>query len=366
MSVKSLHQHEPMVRFYQQATVGALVSLLCLPTSGFGQNKPTPDTASAEQFRIAASYPSSTPVLGKAQQRLLDLINNAGGGSILATLIPPGEVVPVEKVLNAVANGSLEAAFTDPATWVDKDPAFALFSGMPLSPDVLHGIAWVERGEGSRLMKELYARYNVEAQLCGAFMVPAGLWLRKPIEKTADLIDLKVSADGLGAAVMAGVGARVSQLPRASLASALKDGSIDAVRVESLSLAEQYAFVGDQAPYYYPQGWGQQTGIRVLIVSRQFWASMSDAHRTIVRSACNSLTVEELARSQAARSEAVSFLKEKQVNSYRFSPETTAAIEKSWRGVTEKLSESNEWFATGWQSWSRFSAGSRAFESLIR
>lgn len=343
-------------------SVLVLVAGVGLPASVPAQTPAPP----LMQFRIAASHGSQTPVLGKVQQRLLDLINTAAPDSMSATLVPPGEVVPVDKVLNAVANGSLEAAFTDPATWLDRDPAFALFSGLPLGAATLQKLAWMERGEGQRLMKELYAKFNLEANICGAMVVPAGLWSTRAIEKSADLIDLKVVADGLGASVMAGVGAKVSQLDNDKMAEALISGSVQAVRVDALSLPAQFDLAGEHAPYFYPQGWGEQTSVRVLIVSRQVWASMSTEQRRIVRSACHTLTVETLSSSQAARADAVAFLKEKAVNAYRWSPEVVASMEKSWLAVVEKLSKASEAFEQGWTSLSRFVAGSRAYDAMVK
>ena len=324
------------------------------------------DTPKPLSLKIAAAYAADVPLFGAAQTRLVESINAAAGGTIEATLVPPGEIVPVPKVLNAVANGSIAAAYTDPAQWVDRDAAFALFSGLPLGADVTQTLAWIKRGGGSRLMKELYASYNVEPLVCGAFVRHSGLWVRKPINQTSEIVGLKVRANGLGATLLAAMGATVSPLSEAETSGAFESGSIDAAHFEMMSLASQQASLEPNEHYLYPQGWGEQYSLRMLVVGRQFWAALSPAHRVNLQNACNSATIHELSRTVAARADAVEFLKSKEVSTYRWRPEILTAMTDGWERVTTKLSESSPRFAEGWKSLSKFVSGSKAFEALAK
>lgn len=324
------------------------------------------DAAKPVSLKIAAAYAADVPLFGAAQTRLVESINAAASGTIEATLVPPGEIVPVPKVLNAVANGSIAAAYTDPAQWVDRDAAFALFSGLPLGAEVTQTLAWIQRGGGSRLMKELYASYNVEALVCGAFVRHSGLWVRKPINQTSEIVGLKVRANGLGATLLAAMGAKVSALAEAQTADAFKSGSLDAVHFEMSSLDRQNKSLEPNEHYLYPQGWGEQYSLRMLVVGRQFWAALTPAHRIQIQTACDSATIRELSRTVAARADAVEFLKSKEVSTYRWRPEIITAMNDGWERVTAKLSESSPRFAEGWKSLSKFVAGSKAFEALAK
>ncbi len=317
-------------------------------------------------LRIAAAYASDIPVFGPAQTRLVESINAAAGGGIEATLVPPDEIVPVEKILNAVANGSIAAAYTDPSQWVDRDPAFALFSGLPLSVDVKHTLSWIQRGGGSRLMKDLYAGYNVEPLVCGAFVRPAGLWVRKPVNQTSELVGLKVSASGLGATLLATLGAKVTPLNELDATKAFESGAINAVHFRSMSLSRQQELLGENERYLYPQGWGEQYALRMLIIGRQYWAALTPAHRVQIQQACDSATLQELSRTLASRADALVFLKTREVSTYRWSPEILETMKEAWERVTSKFSESSPRFAAGWKSLSEFTAGAKAFDALAK
>ena len=324
------------------------------------------DTPETLTLKVASAYTVDTPLFGAAQTRLVESINAAAGGTIDASLVPPGEIVPVPKIINAVANGSIAAAYTDPAQWVDRDAAFALFSGLPLGADVTQTLAWIQRGGGSRLMKELYASYNLEPLLCGAFVRHSGLWVRKPLNQTSELVGLKVRADGLGATLLAALGAQVSQLSSTETAQAFESGAIDAVHFDMMPLDSQHESLEPNEHYLYPQGWGEQYSLRMLVVGRQYWAALSPAHREELQNACDSATIRELSRTVAARADAVEFLKGKEVSTYRWRPEILTAMTDAWERVTAKLSETSPRFAEGWKSLSKFTAGSKAFEALTK
>ena len=71
-----------------------------------------------------------------------------------------------EPVLRRGVAGSLNSAWTSLGFFTGKDIAFAMFSSVPFGPD-RRILGWMKHGGGEKLMKELAAKYNMEAMLCG-------------------------------------------------------------------------------------------------------------------------------------------------------------------------------------------------------
>jgi len=63
------------------------------------------------------AFPSTTGLLGPAQTRLVEMIRTMSGGSIDVKGFEPGALVPANQYFDAVANGSLDMAYTVSAFW---------------------------------------------------------------------------------------------------------------------------------------------------------------------------------------------------------------------------------------------------------
>ena len=82
------------------------VAGLLLVTSGVGaQDKKV-------RLQVGGAFPSTTGLLGPTQQYFVDTLRKVSGGSIDAKFFEPGALVPASQYFDAVANGSLDSAWT--------------------------------------------------------------------------------------------------------------------------------------------------------------------------------------------------------------------------------------------------------------
>ena len=83
-------------------------------------------------------------------------------GKFVIQQFAAGEIVPGLQALDAVQNGSVDAAYTGLLFYVGKDPTFALGAAVPfmMNPRAQHG--WYYFGGGNDMMNEFLAKYNVD------------------------------------------------------------------------------------------------------------------------------------------------------------------------------------------------------------
>ncbi|MCB1833266.1 MAG: C4-dicarboxylate ABC transporter, partial [Geminicoccaceae bacterium] len=101
-------------------------------------------SVSADTIRIEmqGGYASNVGLLGPTELHLVEVVNAIAGGSIEMEFHEPNSFVPNLESLDAVGNGSLDAAWTSPGYWTGKDVAFAVVGAVPFGPSAGEYLAW--------------------------------------------------------------------------------------------------------------------------------------------------------------------------------------------------------------------------------
>jgi len=319
-----------------------------------------PSGAAAEEKRvrlqIAGAYPSSMSVLGPAQTRIVDLIKRLSAGSIDLRFAEPGDLMPSSQYFDAIAAGSLDAAYTAAGYFTGKDPAFALFTAVPFGPGPAEYLAWLEYGGGNQLMWDLHEQFGIVARNCGLASPEAGGWFVKEITSPEDFKGLRMRFFGLGAKVMQKLGVVVSRQRSGEIFQALELGTIDASEfsMPSMDLALGFHQV---AKFYYFPGWHQQASVGQLYISKSKWAELSDTQKLIIEQACRANMLQELADSEAEQADALEEMRKKGVQFRQYPPAVLTAIESKWQEVVAEESARSANFRRVWESYAKFRAG---------
>ena len=69
--------------------------------------------------------------------------------------------MPAFGVVDGVQNATVEVAHTAPYYFFGKDPVFALGCAIPFGLNARQTTAWMYEGNGLKLMREFYAKYNI-------------------------------------------------------------------------------------------------------------------------------------------------------------------------------------------------------------
>ena len=308
------------------------------------------------RINLASAFPTSLTLIGEAPVRLSKKIERASGGTIELKVNEPGALVPALQAIQAVAQGSVDAAWSNGGFFASTDSAFNMFASVPFGPGMGEYMAWMYHGGGLQLARELYGKQNVYNIPCGIIPPEASGWFRKEIKGVADLKGLKMRFFGLGAKVMEKMGVATQLLAPGDIFQALQLGTIDATEFSLPVMDQKFGFYQVAKFYYFP-GWHQQATFLELYINRKKWDSLADAQKAIVELSCGDLIREIIAEGEATQFTAMREMQDKHgVQIKKWSPEVMAALEKAWGTVIAEESAKNPSFKRVWDSYAKFRA----------
>jgi TRAP-type mannitol/chloroaromatic compound transport system substrate-binding protein len=305
------------------------------------------------RINLGGAYPSSTAILGTGQLYFVDKVKKISGGSIDIRFFEPSALVPANQYFDAVASGSLEAAYSGLGFFTGKDSAFALYSTVPFGPEIGEYLGWMRYGGGEKLMQELAAKYNIEVLLCGTIAPEASGWFRKEIKSIDDLKGLKMRFFGLGANVMQKLGVQTQILQAGEIFQALQLGTIDATEF-SMPVMDLTLGFHQVAKHYYFPGWHQMSTFTHLMISKQKWAELSPTQKEIIKAACEDTMLHMYVEGEAVQGKALKEIKSKGVTLHYWPKEILDAYRKAWGEVIEEQKAKSPEFAKAWASLSTF------------
>ncbi|MCW5772804.1 MAG: TRAP transporter substrate-binding protein [Rhodospirillaceae bacterium] len=320
---------------------------------------PVPAKAPTEapylKWKVALSFPVDTPLYGGLARKFADKLRRASAGAIALDLEEPGKLGPPGQCLDAVGQGKLEACWSTPSMWVAKDPAFAVFGGVPFGPEAVEYEAWLHFGGGLELLDETYARFNVKSLLCGLTTPAAGGWFKKPVQTAEDLKGLKIRAFGLAARVLSRAGASPRRVEADRILPELKDGALDGALFSFPAVDLGLGFHSLVSNYYFP-GWQQPTVPLELLVNKKTWDALPDTSRAQFELACGDTLRDGLSEGEAMQAAALRELRVKGVVFQRWPQAVLDALEKAWLDVVEAESAADANFKRVWGALAAFRA----------
>ncbi len=279
------------------------------------------------KLKLATSWPAHFPIMGTGVERFAQRVKAMSGGSLEIKVYPKNILVPALAVFDATSSGQIDAFHSGPYYWKGKNPAFALFSGLPMGMAASELIAWMKYGGGYDLWRELYAKYNLYPMMGGNTGVQMGGWFRKPIKSLADLKGLKMRIPGLGGEVMARLGVNPILLPAGEIYTALERGTIDATEWVGPALDIRMGFY-KVAPYYYT-GWHEPGSVLELTFNKARFDKLSPEHRAILQTAADQLNNEMYHEFLDQNARALKKLKALGVKIYNFPKAVDEAAKKA-------------------------------------
>ena len=305
------------------------------------------------RLQVAGAFPSTTGLLGPTQQYFVDTLRKISGGSIDAKFFEPGALVPASQYFDAVANGSLDSAWTVSGFFTGKDIAFAMYASVPFGPEAGEYMGWMNHGGGRQLYDELHAKYNIVAMPCGLIAPEASGWFRKEIKSAEDLKGLKMRFFGLGANVMQKLGVATQLLQAGEIFQALQLGTIDATEF-SMPVMDLTLGFHQVAKHYYFPGWHQMSTINSLYVSKTKWAEFSDTQKEQIRVTCDSTMLRQFVEGESVQGKAMAEIKAKGVTLHYWPKEMLDLYRKTWDEVAKEQAEKSPEFKKAWDSYSKF------------
>lgn len=248
------------------------------------------------RWRMPTTWPKGT-ILQWSAEFFAKTVNEMSGGRLKITAYPGGAIMGPLEIFDAVTAGTVEAAHGSSAYWIGKEPSAPLFSAIPMGFTAVPYLAWFYEGDGLKLMREMYAKYNL------GFVGPCGIippedfaWSHKPITKLEDFKGLKFRTFGFWGEILSEMGASVVTLPGAEVYPSLQRKVLDAAEFSLPNIDRDLGF-HEICKYLTVPGVHQPSTVFDLYVSKRAWNKLTPDLQAIVKYACQITSMRTLVRS---------------------------------------------------------------------
>ena len=237
------------------------------------------------RWRLASSFPKSLDTIFGSAETFAKTVKALSGGRFEVSTHAAGELMPAFGVVDALQNGTIEMAQTAPYYFTGKSPIFAFGCAVPFGLTARQMDAWMEHGNGRKLMDAFYAQYNMKSFSAGNTGTQMGGWYRKEIKSVADLKGLKMRmGGGLFGEAMAKLGVVAQNMPAGEVYQALEKGTLDATEFVGPYDDEKLGF-NKVAPFYYYPGWWEGGAELEFFVNTKAYGALAGELKEIVDAA---------------------------------------------------------------------------------
>ena len=237
------------------------------------------------KWRLTSSFPKSLDTIYGAGEQVAKIVAAATDNKFQIRVFAAGEIVPGLQVLDAVQNATVEMGHTVSYYYFGKDPTFAFDSAVPFGLNARQMDAWMNEGNGMKLMREFFSKYGVLNLPCGNTGTQMGGWYRKEIKTVADLKGLKMRIGGFAGQVLTKLGVVPQQIAGGEIYPALEKGTIDSAEWVGPYDDEKLGFNKVAKFYYYPGWWEGGPQVSALI-NQKSWDALPKSYQAILQAAC--------------------------------------------------------------------------------
>ena len=256
---------------------------------------PAVHAQAAIRWRLASSFPKTLDTIYGSADVFAQKVGELTGGKFSITVHPAGELMPAFGVVDGVQQGTVEAAHTAPYYFFGKDDAFALGGAIPFGMNSRQLTAWFYDGNGMKLFREFYDKYNIVNFSGGNTGAQMGGWYRKEIKGVEDLKGLKMRIGGFAGRVFSRMGGVAQNIPAGEIYQALEKGTIDAAEWIGPYDDEKLGFQKVAKNYYYP-GWWEPGLELAFYINKAAFNGLSAENKAVVEAASSHAHVTTQAR----------------------------------------------------------------------
>jgi len=305
------------------------------------------------RWRLASSFPKSLDTLFTTAEVFSKKVGEMTGGKFQISVHAAGEIVPAFGVVDAVQNATVELAHTAPYYFVGKSEIFGLGCAIPVGLNTRQMTSWMYEGNGLKLMREFYAKYNIVSLPAGNTGAQMGGWFRKEIKNVADLKGLKFRISAFAGKVLEPLGVVPQSIPGGDIYPALEKGTIDAAEWVGPYDDQKLGFNKIAPNYYYPGFWEGCAQVD-LFINNKAWDALTPEYKAIVEAAASHAHVFMTARYDARNPIALKQLVGSGVKLRPFPADVMKAAYKSAMDLYSDLSAKNPEWKKIYEDYARF------------
>ena len=316
---------------------------------------PAVHAQAAIRWRLASSFPKALDTIYGGAETFAAKVKAMSGGKFEISTHPGGELMPAFGVVDGVQNGTVEMAHTAPYYFFGKDETFALGCAIPFGLNSRQMTAWMYEGNGLKLMREFYAKYNMVNFPGGNTGAQMGGWFRKEIKSVKDVKGLKMRLGGFAGKVMERLGAVPQNIPGGEVYAALEKGTIDAAEWVGPYDDQKLGF-NKVAPFYYYPGWWEGGPQLDFYINNKAFDALSPENKAIVEAAASFAHTEMQGKYDARNPGALKQLVGAGTKLRPFPQDMMQAAFKESMALYDELSAKNENWKKVYADYSKFRA----------
>jgi TRAP-type mannitol/chloroaromatic compound transport system substrate-binding protein len=332
-------------------------------TLGACARRESDDATAPRTWRMVTSWPPGFAGLGAAASRLAAAVTQASAGRLAVRVYGGGELVAPFEVFAAVGDGRAEIGHSASHYWATKLPAAPFFCAVPFGLNAQEMNAWLLHGGGLPLWRELYAPHNLIPFPAGNTGAQLAGWFNREITSLADFAGLRIRIPGLGAEVVARLGATAVNVPGTEIFAALKSGALDGAEWMGPHNDLEFGLFRVARYAYYP-GWQEPGATLECVVNKRAYEALPEDLRAIVERCCLAANDELLAEYTVANARALAVLTgEHQVRFRRLPDPLLAALKRASTQALDALAERDAFARRVYDAWRGFRDQVRAWHA---
>ena len=307
------------------------------------------------RWRLSSSFPKALDTIHGAADVFAKAVKDMTGGKFEISVHAAGEITPPFGVVDAVQQGSIEIAHTAPYYFFGKNDVFALGCSIPFGLNSRQMTAWMYQGNGMKLMREFYAKYNIVNFPGGNTGSQMGGWYRKEIKSVADMKGLKFRVGGFAGKVIERMGGVPQNIPGGEIYTALEKGTIDAAEWVGPYDDQKLGF-NKVAPFYYYPGWWEGGPQLDFFINQKAFEALTPEYKAIVEAAAATAHTDMQAKYDARNPAALKELVAKGTKLRPFTNDVMALAFKESMALYEELNDKNPDWKKIYADFSKFRA----------
>jgi len=319
----------------------------------------------AIHWRSAPPFPSDRPNVAALAKDYSQKLERLSGDKMTLPVLPAKDVIAPDRLFKAIASGRIDALFATADIAVHKEPALSLFSAIPFGPAPQDMLAWLQAGNGQTKLREIFARHNITALVCGYLAPEAAGWFVNELTNIEQINTLRIRATGLGAKVWAKAGAKVTPLKPEDVPAAFDQDTLDAAVFSDPAQDARSGYSQFAKNYYFP-GWHNQGHPLLLLINTRAWNKLDQERHTLLKASCDQQTALSHAAIPHKQVQGLRKLVKQEVMLKRLPGFALTHLEETWKQVLAEEIRKNKEFLSIWEDMKKFRKTRQTWQEMSR
>jgi TRAP-type mannitol/chloroaromatic compound transport system substrate-binding protein len=309
------------------------------------------------KWKIVSVYDRNMPIYQVGMEKFVNDVNVISQGQLIIESYAAGEYKNIKAfdVFEVVSNGTVEMGYGTSLNWaVEKIPGSDFMYSIPFGLSAKDMHAWLYRGGGLELWREMYAPFNVIPFPVGDTGGAMGGWFNHEIKSIDDFKGMKIRTFGFNAQVYQKLWATTKYIPATIFMDDYNKHKIDAIICLGPYVDYQYRLYRGPKYYYYP-GWQEPCGVLSLIINKNAWEKLPPHHRKTIEIVCGNTYQYISNQFDNMNSKTLQELVEKEgIQLREFPPEVMEEFRRLSTEFLEEEANKSPQFAKIYQSFKKF------------